>query len=229
MWCRSGTLQTTSLVEESFCRLWILRRDTPIRRRQIHGRRRALSLQSQRSRDKHQLHFRGALTNLEHLAVAVMTRHRIFVHKAVSAVYLGGIAGVVHRRLRGDHLRDRRLLLEGLARQHLCGGIIVRCAGNMGACLHPRDLEADRLISADRLAKRLTLVGVLDALVNTALRRAGGQRCNRNPALVQDGQEVGIAAPRAPSRFSSGPAHRQMSVGGCPRRSSRPCYRPVPR
>src|SRR5699024_11909440 len=62
--------------------------------------------------DEHELDLGGALPDLEDLRVAVVASDEVFVHEAVAAVDLGGIAGVVHRCLAGDHLRDRGLLLE---------------------------------------------------------------------------------------------------------------------
>ena len=59
---------------------------------------------------------RGALADLQDLGVAVEPADRVLVHEAVPAEDLGGVAGVVHRRVRRDQLGDRRLLLERLAR-----------------------------------------------------------------------------------------------------------------
>ena len=52
---------------------------------------------------------RGALADLEDLRVAVEPARRVLDHEAVAAVDLGGGAGVVHRRLGGVELGDRRL------------------------------------------------------------------------------------------------------------------------
>ena len=67
-------------------------------------------------------------------------------------------------------------------------------AGHVRPHLHVRDLELDRLVRADRAAERVPLLGVLHRLVHTALRQARGQRGDGDPALVQDPQELRVAA-----------------------------------
>ena len=123
-----------------------------------------------------------------------MPGHSEFIHKPVAAVNLGTVSGVVHGRLAGDQLGDRRLLLERLTGQHQRRGVVVGGAGGVGAGFHPRDGERDGLVPADRLTECLAFPRVLDALVDASLRGAGGQRGDRDAALVEDAQEVGVAA-----------------------------------
>src|SRR5699024_10608311 len=129
----------------------------------------------------------GALADLEDLGVAVVAGHAVLVHEAVAAVDPGGVAGVVHRRLGGDELGDGGLLGGILPRLHVPGGRAPGLAGGVGAGLHAGDFEAHRLVLADRLAEGRALLGVAHALVHAALRRTGGQRGDRDAALVQDG------------------------------------------
>src|SRR5438128_1874233 len=77
----------------------------------------ALRSQTQLPSDQQQLHLGGALADFQNLAVAIVPGDGIVVHEPVAAEYLGGVAGIVHCRLAGDQFGDRRLLLEGLARQ----------------------------------------------------------------------------------------------------------------
>ncbi|BFO21745.1 hypothetical protein SHKM778_81330 [Streptomyces sp. KM77-8] len=50
----------------------------------------------------------------------------------------------------------------------------------------------------------MPLLRVLHRLVHTALREARAQRRYGDPALVQDAQELRVAAPRLPSRLAAG-------------------------
>src|SRR5699024_10004185 len=85
--------------------------------------------------DEHELDLGGAFPDLEDLRVAVVAGNEEFVHEAVAAVDLGGIAGVFHRCLAGDHLRDRGLLLERQPGEHPGGCEVVRRAGGDDARL----------------------------------------------------------------------------------------------
>src|SRR5262245_65462637 len=60
--------------------------------------------------DDHPLHLRAALTDLQHLGVAVEAGDRVLIHIAVPAEDVGGVTRVVHARRRGKHRVDRRLL-----------------------------------------------------------------------------------------------------------------------
>ncbi len=61
--------------------------------------------------------------------------------------------------------------------------------------LHVGDLELDGLVGADGLAEGVTFLRVGDRLVHAALREPRAQRGDRHPALVQDAQELRVAAP----------------------------------
>src|ERR1700738_3152333 len=83
--------------------------------------------------------------------------------------------------------------LNGLPGSIIAAGS-VEAGGGVGACLHTSYLEGDRLVGADLLAERLPFLGVLHALVDAALCRTDRQRRDGDPALVEDAQEVGVAA-----------------------------------
>src|SRR4051794_24603801 len=59
---------------------------------------------------QHPLDLARPFADLKDLGVAPHAGHRIFVHEAVAAVDLRGLAGVGDRDLRGVQLRQRRLL-----------------------------------------------------------------------------------------------------------------------
>jgi alkylation response protein AidB-like acyl-CoA dehydrogenase len=50
------------------------------------------------------------------------------------------------------------------------------------------------LVSADRTSERSSLLGVGDRLINAALGEADAERRERDPALVEDPQELRISA-----------------------------------
>src|SRR5690606_17884548 len=60
--------------------------------------------------------------------------------------------------------------------------------------LHVGDLELDRLVRADRVAEGLAFARVPQALVDTALREPDAERGDRDPALVEDPQELRVTA-----------------------------------
>ena len=68
--------------------------------------------------DEHALDLRRALADLQDLRISPESSDGVLVHETVSAMDLGGLTGVRHRDLRGVELRDRGLLLEGLAPRH---------------------------------------------------------------------------------------------------------------
>ncbi len=87
-------------------------------------------------------------------------------------------------------------------------------------------LNAIGLIGADRRTERLALLGVLHTFVDAALRGADRQRGDGDAALVEDAQEVGVAAAALTEQvLRRAPGRRRSSADGCPRRSSRPCCR----
>ena len=64
----------------------------------------------------------------------------------------------------------------------------------MDASLHARDLETDRLELRDRLPEGLSVPRVGDGIVDAALRRSHRHRGDRDASLVEDRQEVRVAA-----------------------------------
>ena len=70
--------------------------------------------------------------------------------------------------------------------------------GGVGHHVQVGDREGDRLLAADRTAERLPLQGVVPGQVPAGADAAQGQRGDRHPAVVEDGQELGVALARAP-------------------------------
>ena len=82
------------------------------------------------------------------------------------------------------------------------------------------DLEGDALLAPDRAAEGLPLAGVLDAQVEAGLDAADRQRGDRDPAVVEGGEELRVAA--APLAEQVGLGHpavlegQRVGVGGVP-------------
>ena len=91
------------------------------------------------------------------------------------------------------------------------GGVVPGQPRGVGPRLHVGDLELDRLERTDRLAERLPLPGVAQRLVDAALGQPGGQRGDRDPALVEGLQELGEAA--APLAEQVGRRHPDVVEG----------------
>src|SRR5699024_7071639 len=70
-----------------------------------------LGSESEFAGDEHELDLGGAFADLEDLRVAVVAGDEVFVHEAVAAVDLGGVASIVHGCFAGDHLRNGGFLL----------------------------------------------------------------------------------------------------------------------
>src|ERR1700744_5886671 len=83
----------------------------------------ALAGYSERPRDQHSLHLRGALADLKYLRVTVEPAARALVHEPGAAEDLSGVAGIIHCRVRRDQLGDRRLLLERRPGDEPGGGV----------------------------------------------------------------------------------------------------------
>src|SRR5262249_49741626 len=66
--------------------------------------------------------------------------------------------------------------------------------GDVGTALHVRYRERDGLVLLEPAAEGLALLGIPYALVHAALGQAGGQRGDRHPALIQDLEELRVAA-----------------------------------
>src|SRR6185437_15101061 len=152
-------------------------------------------VESEFAGDEHALHFRGAFADLKDLRVPVEPPHGELVHEPVTAEDLRRVPRVVHRRIGSGQLRDRRLLLERLAREHLRGGVPPGEPRVVRADLHVGDLELQRLEPPDRSAERGAVPDVGQRLVHAPLGESGGQGGDRDPALVQRAQELGVAPP----------------------------------
>jgi hypothetical protein len=66
------------------------------------------------------------------------------------------------------------------------------------------DLERDTLLAADRAPERLPLPGVLQAEVEAGLDAADGERRDRDPPVVERGEELGVAAAALPEEVALG-------------------------
>src|SRR5579862_1511824 len=158
------------------------------------GHRPAASPETEVASDEHALDLGGALADLEDLGVAVEASDRRLVHVAVAAEDLRGLAGVDHRGLGCDQLRNGRFVLEG----HTCDGSVGRIAvgesRDVGARLHVGNFELQRLGVPELAPERLALAEVANAFIDAALRQADRERGDRDPALVEDGQELCVAA-----------------------------------
>ena len=64
----------------------------------------------------------------------------------------------------------------------------------MRTALHARNFEGNALIVANVVAERVAFLGIADGFIHTPLCGTGGQRCDGNAPLIQDGQEVRVAA-----------------------------------
>src|SRR5699024_4864904 len=88
-----------------------------------------LGSESEFAGDEHELDLGGAFADLEDLRVAVVAGDEVFVHEAVAAVDLGGVASIVHGCFAGDHLRNGGFLLERQSGEHPRSREVVRRPG----------------------------------------------------------------------------------------------------
>src|SRR5215469_7014927 len=172
-------------------------------------------MQSKLAGDDHLLHLRGALPDLKHLRVAVEPGNWKLIYESVAAEYLGRVPRVVHRRVRRRQLGDRGLRLDRLARHQPGGRVVPGQPGSRRPGLHVGDLELDGLVVAKMMAERGPLPGVPQALVYAALREAGGERGDRDPAFVENLQELRVAASLRAEQIRGGnPAVAQRKLSG---------------
>ena len=82
--------------------------------------------------------------------------------------------------------------------------MVVGETAGVRAHLHVGDLELDGLVRADRLAERHPGAGVCHRLVDASLRQADRQGRDRDAALVEDREELRVAAAALPNRFARG-------------------------
>ena len=189
---------------------------------------RSLDRQAEPPGDQHPLHLGGALTDLEHLGVAVETRDRVLLHEAVAAEDLGRDPGGGDRRLGGVELGDRGGLLELLHRRAttllhrvLHGrGPVGQQAARVEHHLEVGDLEGQPLLAPDRDTEGLPLPGVLQAQVETGLDAADRERGDGDPAVVEGGEELRVAAAPVTEQVGLGDVHavegQRVRVGGVP-------------
>src|SRR5690606_21032207 len=155
-----------------------------------------LDRQAQRASDEHALHLAGALADLEDLGVPVEPRHGVLLHEAVAAEHLRRDARRRDGRLGGGELGDWRRLLERRPRDAgvLHGGRTVReHPRGVGHDLEVGDLERDALLAPDRTTEGLPLAGVLDAQLEAGLDEAECEGRDRDPAVVEDREELRVA------------------------------------
>ena len=107
---------------------------------------------------------------------------------------LCGVPRVVHGCFASDELGDGSFLLERFAGQHLRGCFVVGGTGCRNTGFHAGDLEGNRLVAGNRLAEAGALLRVLHGRVNTALRGTDRQCGNRDTTLIENAQEVCVAA-----------------------------------
>jgi hypothetical protein len=94
--------------------------------------------------------------------------------------------------------------LKGTAFEQPGRGVVVGEAGHVGAGLHVGQLELEHLVLADLVAERLPLVHVAQALVDAALGQPDRQGGDRDPPLVEDAQELGVAPATLAEQVRSG-------------------------
>jgi hypothetical protein len=74
--------------------------------------------------------------------------------------------------------------------------------------LHVGELEADRLVLADRTTEGLAGPGIRQRLVEAALRQADGEGGDRDSSLVENLEELRVATPLLPDEV----VHRNPAV-----------------
>ena len=108
------------------------------------------------------------------------------------------------------------------------GGVVPGQPGGVRPRLHVGDLELDRLVRRRSAGRRPgAACAYAHRLVDAALGQPGGQRRDRDPALVEDA--AGTGRSRGPARRAGSrpaPGRRRRSARGCPRRTSPPWSSP---
>src|ERR1035438_5907270 len=149
----------------------------------------------QLSRDYEPLNLAGALADRAQLHVAIKLLSGIILDKAVTAVNLHSFVRAPDSHFTGEELRHGRYLRGLHARV-----FHRRCAhgqehGRVDLGGHVGQLPLDRLEIADRLAKLLALLRILQGRLVRALRHAQRQRGDRNAAAVKHTHGVGEPLP----------------------------------
>src|SRR6266851_1633095 len=170
--------------------------------------------------DQHPLHLGRSLADLQDLCVPEMAGHGELLDVAVAAVDLDRFPGTLHRHLGGEQLRHRGLGLVAAALLAQPCPLVDLVTGGGDLRRHVGQLELDRLVGADLLAKGAALAGIAKALVEATLGEAHGQGADGDAAPVEDGQEVAVAgALLADEVFHRHPASLEdqlAGVGGAP-------------
>ena len=82
--------------------------------------------------------------------------------------------------------------------------LYVSMPGGLDRDLEVGDLERDALLAPDRAAERLALLRVRDRQVEAALDQPDGERGDRDPAVVEGGEELREALPALAEEVSAG-------------------------
>src|SRR5690606_35288102 len=128
-----------------------------------------LVVEAEDAGDDHELHFVGALADLEYLRVAVVAGDEVLIHEAVAAEDLGGVAGVLHGGIARDELGNSGLGFERQAGVAAARRVMPRESRRVHTRLHSGDHELDVLVIGDGLAEHHALPGVANRLVDAAL------------------------------------------------------------
>ncbi len=128
--------------------------------------------------------------------VPVETGDGGLLHEAGPAEDLGRRPGRRDRRLGGVELGHRRLLAERLTRVLAPGGLVGQGAGVLDRHREVGQCEGDRLEPADRPSEGVPLLGVVERVVEARLCATDRKRSDRDPAVVEDREEVLVARAR---------------------------------
>src|SRR5262249_4960164 len=149
--------------------------------------------QAEVPRDDHPLHLVRTLADLEDLLVAVQARDRRLLHVPEPAVDLERRARHPIRELAREELRHRRLTCERPSLVLEPRRLVNERTPGFDLRRHVRELELDRLEPRDRLPELLALPGVREREVVRALRETDAHRGDRDPAAVEDLEELAEA------------------------------------
>src|SRR5215207_2363987 len=135
--------------------------------------------------DHEPLNLRGPLVDLEQLGVAHELLDRILLDVAVAAEDLDCVGGHLHRRVRGEALRERRLQRRALALVEEPRRLPDEQARRFDLGSHVGDQEVDALIHRDRLAELHSGLRVLDGVLVRGLGDPDGARCRARAGEIE--------------------------------------------
>src|SRR5262245_63157365 len=147
-------------------------------------------LETEVAGDHHPLDLVRPFPDLQDLLVPVEPRDRGLLDEAIAPVDLQCLIHDSVRHLARLKLRHRGLLREVTALVLEPRGLVDEVPSGLDLDGHVRELELDRLKARDRLAELLPLLGVAEREVVRALREADAHRRNRDPAAVEDLEEL---------------------------------------